>query len=177
MEETNKKINWNLDDILKIDDFENYYKETEKLTDKLEEYWEKLTPEMNEETFKEVVIFDEMLGQRVSRLGHRGGLWSAVDQKNSEARLLESKVDNLSLKYSEKARKINQWIKGLTIGGKAILDDSNANRLFAAVSDLTDNLWFTRKAAIHTLPLKEEEIIQNKDMNGVSALTNLRGLI
>lgn len=168
---------WNLDDVLKVEDFDEFYRKLEKELERVEEYVDKLDPEMSAADFKKMIEFEEELGDRAIRLGSLAFLMEAVDQKNSKAKLMKSRVQELGLKIAEKTRIIGHWIKGLPAKELKILNDKNAKRLFKSVPDLEYGLNYSREAAKYSLTLKEEGIVDNKDANGIGQLTSLRELI
>jgi oligoendopeptidase F len=170
-------VNWNLDDVCKKSDFDRLLKEMEGEIEVTEKWWEKLEPNMDGKEFEKFLKYDEELGEKFSKVGYLPMLMDSVDQKDSEARLMQTKATDLALKYNQKSRKIGHWLKGLEVEGKMTLDDVNAKRLFSVIPDLEYGLNYARQAAKHTLSQKEEEIIDNKDVNGSGALSDLRGLI
>ncbi len=172
-----QKIYWNLDDILKESEFDDYYQKTETMIGEIDGWVKKLSPNMSTKVFEEVMEFDENLGDRMSRLGYFPGLREEVNQKDQKAKLMKSKVDNLGLIYSKKARKIGHWLKGKEVEGLERLDDKNAKRLFGVIPELEYGLNYARLAAKHTLDEDKEDIVSNKDINGVSVLTDLRQII
>ena len=133
--------------------------------DKAIELWKQIS-------FKSV--FEEELGVKMSKLGYLPELIEAVNQKDQGAKLMKSRVDNLSLKISEIGRKLGFWIQGKR---EPILDDKNAKRLFATISDLEYGLKRSREGAKYSLQEKEESIIDHKDTNGVGVLGDLREMI
>lgn len=171
------KLNWNLGDILEKKDFEKNLDWIKKEMEKIDDFWKILDPKMNEKEFKKVILFDENLGQEIAKLNYLPHLILSTDQKNQEALMMEAKANDLSIKYSEKMRKINHWIKGKEIEGKEKLDDKNAERLFKGVDDLSYVLEHSRKAEKYTLKEREENIIGNKDSNGIDTVKQLRRMM
>jgi len=167
-------MKWNLDDILPVEKFDELYKEVEADLKILEKWVEKLDPEMSQEKFGEMLRFDEKMGVKLSRLGYLPHLMEAVNQKDQEAKLMKSKVENLGLKVSEIGMKIGFWIQGKR---EPKLDDKNANRLFATIPDLEYGLKRSREGARFSLSEREEQIINHKDVNGVGVLGDLREMI
>jgi oligoendopeptidase F len=170
-------LKWNLDDILKTDEFENLNQEILERIKETQKMVSRLSPNMPTGEFAKIIEYDEETGEKLSRLNYLPHLLEAVDQKNQIAKLFKSKADQISLQSEEVARKISHWIKGKQIDGLEILDDKNATRLFAAIPDLEYQLNYSRKAAKYTLNEAEEDIISNKDVNGIHPLKDLRGLI
>ena len=167
-------MKWNLDDILKANKFDDLYKEVEGEIKTLEKWVEKLDPKMSQKEFGEMLQWDEKLSVKMSRLGYLPHLREAVNQKDQEAKLMKSRVENLGLKISEIGMKIGMWIQGKR---KPILDDENAKRLFATIPDLEYGLKRSREGAKFTLEEREEQIINHKDVNGVGVLGDLREMI
>jgi len=170
-------MNWNLDDICPKEKFGELLAEVEKEAEELDSWWKKLNPGMKEEEFKKYIEFDQNFGQKMARAGYLPGLLEAINQKDSEARLMKGKIQDLGLAVAKKERKFDRWLKGLPVDGKEKLSDDQAKRLFKAVPDLEYGLNYGRLAAKHTLLEREEEIIDNKDIFGQGTISDLRGLI
>jgi oligoendopeptidase F len=130
--------------------------------------------EMSEKKFKEIIDSGEKLSNKLSRLGGLPSLMLTIETKNQQARLMETRISDLSLKMSEETIKFSHWMKGL---GKDSLDTKNAKRLFKSIPDLEYSLNYSRKGAKYTLKQNEEKIIMNKDTNLGSAVDDLRELI
>ncbi|MFA7301703.1 MAG: M3 family oligoendopeptidase [Candidatus Shapirobacteria bacterium] len=167
-------LKWNLDDILKKEDFDALYSEIEKDLTTLEGWVDKLVPKIDGKEFEKFLNFDEEMSIKVARLGSLPGLIETTDQKNSEAKFLTSKVEKLDLKISETMVKISAWLKGKR---EPMLDDKNAKRLFAVIPDLEYGLTYTRDKAKHSLSEEIENLIINKDMNGIEVVSELREMM
>lgn len=177
-----KKLFWKLDDILMVEKFDELYAEIEKDIEKIKSYFEELKPEMSEGKFRETMEFLETLSDLQSRLQYLPELMEATNYKDRKAKLMKAKAGDLGVKVSEEVVKIDRWIKGLELpsppeADSASLSDTNAKRLFGAVLELEDRLWYARKSAKFTLEEREEKIISNKDLNGNRALVDLRTLM
>lgn len=170
-------LKWNLEDICKPDQFEGLLEKIRKESLKTEDWWKKLSPRMKTEAFWEFIEFDQELAEKFSRLVYLPELMEATDNKDEKARLWKAKVNDLILEHNQRSRKIEHWLKGLAVNGKEKLDDKNAGRLFVAVPDMEYVLNYSRLAAKHTLGQSEEEIIDNKNVTGGEAISDLRGLI
>ena len=173
----NKNLNWNLDHVLKKQDFEKKLVEIEKEIEKIEGWWQILDSKMSERDFRKMMIFDEKIKEELAIINYLPHLILSVDQKNQEALQMEARANDLSLLYGEKARKIHHWIKGKKVEDREILDDKNAERLFLGVKELKYVLDQMRAAEKHTLNSHEENIISNKDANGVETVKQLRRMI
>ncbi len=167
-------MKWNLDDIMPVGKFDDLYKEVEDEIKTLEEWVEKVRPEMSQKEFGEMLRFNEELGVKIARLAYLPELMEAVNQKNQEAKLMKSRVDNLGLKISDIATRLGLWIQGKR---EPVLDDKNAKRLFSVIPDLEYGLKRSREGAKFSLSEREEQIIDHKDVNGVGVLGELREMI
>lgn len=167
-------MKWNLDDILPVNKFDELYKEVEDEIKTLEKWVERAKPEMSQKEFGEMLLFDEELGIKMSKLGYLPHLMEAVDQKDRAAKLMKNRVEDLSLKITEVSRKLGFWIQGKR---EPVLDEKNAKRLFATIPDLEYGLKRSREGAKFTLNEREEGIIDHKDVNGVGVLGDLREMI
>jgi oligoendopeptidase F len=169
--------NWNLDDIVKLDDFETLYKKTEKQILDYANIFEKLNPDMTEQEFVDYTKFHEEVVENLHKLGSRPALMEAADQKDSLALKLKNQVKDLEIKFSEAVQPISLWLKGKEVQGKEVLDDDNAKRLFASTPDLEYVYNYSRMMGKYSLDEKSENIMTAKDANGVRVITDLRDMI
>lgn len=170
-------LHWQTDDVLKIADFDALYKKLEDQLPRIDQWYDKLTPDMSTTDYVAMEDFFEALEVDFARLGCLPALLESVDQKSKRAKQLKSRARDLTVRYSEAARKVSLWLKGIELEGKTRLDDKNAARLFAATPDLEYSSNYARQLARYSLSESEENIITNKDANGLSVLTDLRSLI
>jgi len=168
---------WNLNDILPVEKFDELYDEIEKEMPMLDEWFGKLDPEMSTFEFKKLIDFEEKLDEKMSRLGTLPSLMKSVNQKDERAKLLQTKVENLVIKISPESRLISHWFQGKELPNKKTLDDKNAKRLFASIPDLKYVMNYSRLAGKYTLDHEMEELILNKDINGIGVVSELRSLI
>jgi len=68
-----KNSGWRLDDIFKVEDFGGKCREVEKELEKVEKWGKEVDPDMTEKKFREMMIFLEGLGEKVTRVEY---LWS-----------------------------------------------------------------------------------------------------
>jgi oligoendopeptidase F len=173
----NEAEKWNLSELGKVEDYDKLIADIDSNIAVVEKWWGKLSPTMSVKDFVAFMEYDEELDEKFAKLMYLPELMESTNQKDSQARLMKSKADDLALKFNKTSRKIGHWLKGLTVEGKDRLDDENAKRLFASIPDIEYGLTYGRMAAKYTLSQKEEEIIENKDVNGVGVVSDLRGLI
>jgi oligoendopeptidase F len=171
------QLKWDLEDILEGKNWEEVFKKTKEQVDKAEEWTNKLDPKMEEEEFRKLMLFLENLEEKLSRVGHYPYLKTATDQKDKKAWQLREKADDLGVEAGMKTRIIDQWIKGIAAVNGKKLDEKNAKRLFGAVKDLEYKLKRSREAAKYSLNQEEENIILNKDVNGIERIKELRTII
>lgn len=167
-------LKWNLDDILKKEDFDSLFEEIKKDAKELNDWVLKLKPDISNNEFEKFLNFDEKMSIKIARLGSLPGLMESINQKDSEAKFMRDKTEKLQLKVSETMVKISMWLKGLR---EPILDDKNAKRLFAVVKDLEYGLTYARDKATHTLSEEIENLIINKDLNGIGTVSELREMM
>jgi len=170
-------VQWNLDDILSLDQFDSLYAEVEAAIPECSLWLEKLTPAMPESLLQEYFAWHFELAEKVTRLYDRAALWESTDGKAGEPARLKARVQDLSIKLSEVERPSSMWFKGKAVAGRDLLDDTNAKRLFASIAGMEYPLHYSRLMAKHSLSLSEESIISHKDMTGTSVLIDLREAI
>lgn len=168
------KLNWNLDNIIKLEDFDGFYRSIESRLPMYDEFFKYMSPGMDSSKFLEFLEFDEKMLTDLEKLIKRASLMEAVNQKSEEAKMLLSRAKDLYQKHEDSSRKISHWIKGKTIGDKPPLDHSNAKRLFKSFPGLRYVLIKNRNSAKYTLSEEAESIIAEKDINGVNVLKELR---
>lgn len=168
---------WKLDDIVTVQGFDALHAEVEKDIERIGEFHAKLSPQMAAEDFQAYVAFDNAAGEKMSRLGHLPHLIESTDQNSQEAKLLQSRFEELQLKAANASRPLSHWLIGKEVEGKERLDDENAARLFSSVPKMQYSLQRDRQMAKHELSMPEEKIIAEKNMNGMDVLTSLRDFI
>ncbi|MBU2590077.1 MAG: M3 family oligoendopeptidase [Nanoarchaeota archaeon] len=172
-----EKLIWNLNDVLKVDDFDALYAKVEQDIEKLDIFYEKLSPDMSIEDFQDYVEFDEQLGEDYNRLDGLPHLALATNIEDNTAKKLFGRFQDIKIKYSEKNTKINLWLQGKEVDEKPVLDDENANRLFSSIPNLEYVLQDMRKQAKYSLTEPEEKMVTAKDANLKSPLLELRSEI
>lgn len=171
------EVRWRLDDLWPIDNWEKKIESLEKELKVMEKWLAALEPGMSGKDFRKIMMEDEELGDVVARLGMLPGLMEAVNQKDAKAKLWHRKITDLMLKFNLISIRIGRWLKGLPVEGKKMLDEKNAKRLFGAVPEIEDSLNFGWKLKQYSLEEREEDIVDNKDINGLGVLTDLRSLM
>ncbi len=167
-------LKWNLDDILSVEKFDEFFWEIQNDIGYYPQLIKKLDPRMEEELFKEIIDFDENLSEKISRLSYLPHLMETTNQKDQKAQILKSKADQIIVSYEEVSRKLFHWLKGKKVNELEILDNKNAERLFESIPDLEFQLKHNREASKYALNESEENIISNKNISGIFAVKDLR---
>ncbi len=169
-----KDIRWSLDDIAKSEEeFYSIIADIKDYAKKIQKFRERLSPGMPIETFKEIVMLEESLYERMARASSYAGLISSSDIKSQKAMKYSSMLDSLGIEVSDAIRFFSHWMKGKDVEKIKTLDDENAKRLFVAVPELEYVMSYARLAAKHTLSEREEGIIQKKEVNGIEVVSEL----
>ncbi len=169
--------NWKLDDIISLKDFDSLMATTKTQITQFDDYFAKMNPQMSDSDFVAFTRHHEICLEGIHRLGSRPALMEAADQKDSLANKLKNQVKDLEIYFGEKTQPISLWLKGKEVAGKTILDDTNAQRLFAANPDLEYVYNYSRLMGRYSLDEKSENIITAKDSNGTQIITDLRDMI
>lgn len=125
----------------------------------------KLNPEIDAETFLDVVRASEESTRIVNRIYAFAGLSFAGDTQDQNALSLMGRVQQFVAEMQNRTLFFNLWWKDL--------DDANAQRLMDASGDYRYYLEEIRHLKPHTLSEAEEKVINLKDVTGSSALINL----
>ncbi len=124
-----------------------------------------LSPDINQETFLEIVRKMEAIELFGSKLANYAGLYFAEDTQNQAAQLLQARVDQLVAELSNRLLFFSLWWKDLT--------DDAAQRLMGGAGDYRYWLEEMRHFKPHTLSEPEEKIVNIKNVTGFNALTTL----
>jgi oligoendopeptidase F len=125
----------------------------------------KLTPDIDAETFLDVVRVSEETTRIVNRVYAFAGLSFAADTQDQNAQSLIGRVQQFVAEMQNRTLFFSLWWKDL--------DDANAERLMSASGDYRYYLEEMRHFKPHTLSEAEEKVINLKDVTGSSALINL----
>jgi oligoendopeptidase F len=125
----------------------------------------KLKPDIEAETFLEVVRASEAMTRIVNRIYAFAGLAFAEDTQNQNAQSLMGRVQQFVAEMQNRTLFFSLWWKDL--------DGTNANRLMGASGDYRYYLDEMRHFKPHTLSEPEEKVVNLKDVTGSSALVNL----
>jgi oligoendopeptidase F len=125
----------------------------------------KLNPDIDAETFLDVVRASEEATRIVNRIYVFAGLSFNADTQDQNAQSLMGRVQQFVAEMQNRTLFFNLWWKDL--------DDTNAQRLMDASGDYRYYLEEIRHFKPHTLSEAEEKVINLKDVTGSNALINL----
>ena len=125
----------------------------------------KLNPDMDVDTFLDVVRASESTTRIVNRIYAFAGLSFAEDTQNQNAQSLLGRVQQFAAEMQNRTLFFSLWWKEL--------DDRNAERLMSASGDYRYYLEEMRHFKPHTLSEAEEKVVNIKDVTGSNALVNL----
>ncbi|MEE9598911.1 MAG: M3 family oligoendopeptidase [Anaerolineales bacterium] len=146
-------------------EFNGAMESVEDAVSKFEEIRPKLTADIDQDTFQEIVTELEEITIQIHRLAVFTGLWLTEDTQNQDALALQAKIDQFLVTLQNKIIFFNLWWKEL--------DQKNADRLMKTAGDLQYWLEEMRHFTPHTLSEPEEKVINIKDVTGFSALNTL----
>ena len=125
----------------------------------------KLSPDMDAETFLDVVRASEETARVVNRLYAFAGLSFAADTQDQNAQSLMGRVQQFVAEIQNRTLFFSLWWKDV--------DEASAERLMDASGDYRYYLETIRHFKPYTLSEAEEKVINLKDVTGSSALVNL----
>ncbi len=171
------KNRWNLKELLNGKSFEENISLLEKELKAFEIFLSKLSNNISENDYKQIVEHSEKMAADASRLSAYIGLTLSENTKSQEVMKCKSLFETFSIKYSDIVRKFDFWEKGLDTPKIQGLDEKNALRLSNLIKNRKDSFLYRRKLAGYSLQENEEKIIQRKDLNGINVVTELYGQI
>lgn len=125
----------------------------------------KLNPDMDAETFLEVMRASESTTRIVNRIFAFTGLSFSSDTQDQTAQTYMARVQQFAAEMQNRTLFFSLWWKEL--------DDANAARLMSASGDYRYYLEAMRNFKPYTLGEAEEKVINIKDVTGVGALETL----
>lgn len=125
----------------------------------------KLSPDMDKETFLEVVRASEATARIVNKIYAFTGLSFSSDTQDQTAQTYMARVQQFAAEMQNRTLFFSLWWKEL--------DEANAERLMSGAGDYRYYLEEMRHFKPHTLSEAEEKVINIKDVTGVGALETL----
>jgi oligoendopeptidase F len=173
MEEHNfEQSGWTLKALLPAhegSEFERILAELEQQVTRFEASRERLSPEISDEEFLELMRISEMIQITTTRLAAYANLWFSEDTQSQAALGFLGRMEQLSIEVQNRLLFFSLWWKGL--------DEKLARRLIAASGDYAYYLESLRRFKPYTLSESEEKIINLKHVNGPNALVKLYEMI
>jgi len=125
----------------------------------------KLSPDMDANTFLDVVRASESTARIVNRMYSFAGLAFAEDTQNQNAQTLIARMQQFAAEMQNRTMFFSLWWKEV--------DDKNAERLMKDSGDYRYYLEEIRHFKPHTLSEAEEKIVNIKDVTGMGAMIPL----
>jgi len=125
----------------------------------------KLNPDMDVNTFLDVVRASESTARIVNRMYSFAGLAFAEDTQNQNAQTLIARMQQFAAEMQNRVMFFSLWWKEV--------DEKNAERLMSGSGDYRYYLEEMRHFKPHTLTEAEEKIVNIKDVTGMGAMIPL----
>jgi len=167
-----QQTRWTLDDLLPAHEgpeLEHILAELERQVAQFEASRERLSPDIGQDEFLDLMRLYEVIYVKLVRLGGYAQLWFSEDTQSQAALGFLGRMEQLSTDVQNRTLFFSLWWKGL--------DDEPARRLVAASGDYAYYLESLRRFTPYTLSEPEERIINLKDVNGPHALVKLYQMI
>ena len=159
---------WNLDELFSGFDspeLQGAFDNVEEEVTSFEGVRDKLKPDMDVETFMQVVRASESITRTINRVYIFTGLSFYADTQDQTAQSYMARVQQFAAEMGNRTIFFSLWWKEL--------DEKNAERLMSEAGDYRYYLEEMRHFKPHTLSEAEEKIINIKDVTGASALNTL----
>ena len=163
-----KQEKWSLDNLYAGFDDPKVQKardQVEECVKAFEEIRSRLSPDLSEADFLEVLKDYEELYRLISRLAYFGFLRFNEDTQDQSAQTFQAQMQQLAAEVDNRTLFFKLWWKGL--------EDEPAERLMKASGDYRYWLEALRLQKPYTLSEPEEKVINLKDVNGPQALVTL----
>ena len=159
---------WNLGELFPAFDspeLQGAFDNVEEEVTSFEGVRDKLNPDIDKDTFLEVVKASESTTRIVNKIYAFTGLSFSSDTQDQTAQSYMARVQQFAAEMGNRTMFFSLWWKEL--------DEKNAERLMADAGDYRYYLEEMRNFKPHTLSEAEEKIINIKDVTGSGALTTL----
>ncbi|MFC2082020.1 oligoendopeptidase F, partial [Candidatus Bipolaricaulota bacterium] len=159
---------WSLDDIIPAEsgsERERAFAEIEAAAAALESKRPALVPEIEEQTFGEILGLVEKSATVTSLLDGYAILRLFADMTDQDAVAFRGRVEKTLADTSNRTLFFDLWWKAL--------DDANARRLLAVAGDNAYYLETLRSFAPYTFSETEERVINLKNVNGAAGMVTL----
>jgi len=163
---------WSLDDLISASAgpaMEAVFSELDEAVDQVVSRRETLGPSISEDAFVELLGWIEKVGYLARRLTGYATLWLAEKSTDQTALAFRGRVDKALAEARNRCLFFDLWWKRL--------EDTAVERLLPSSGDLRYHLETLRRFAPYTLSEKEEQIINIKDVHGISAMNTLYDML
>ena len=160
---------WNLKHIYDPMERDDLIKALREKVEKFKEHRPRLSKDMPEREFLNIIRDDEEISRICSRLSARAGLMLAEDTRDSKRTAHEAHVSQLCTEVGNDTMFFGLWFKDLP--------DDTASLLIAAAGQYGYMLERVRAFRQYTLGEKEERIISLKDLTGGESLTRVYDIV
>ncbi|NJC97538.1 MAG: M3 family oligoendopeptidase [Anaerolineae bacterium] len=159
---------WNLSELFpgfESPELQGAFDNVEEQVTSFEGVRNKLNPDMDTETFLEVVRASEAMTRIVNKVYAFAGLSFRADTQDQTAQTYLARVQQFAAEIQNRTLFFSLWWKDL--------DDANAGRLMSGAGDYRYYLEAMRNFKPYSLGEAEEKVVNLKDVTGSSALVNL----
>ena len=173
-----KKMRWNLEDILSWNNIDSKINELESMYSRYDEFYGQMHSDMSTKTFLEYSNFELGLMELYCLIKCRALFEFEIDSRKEDAWIILDRLRSFDSKFSEVTSNIISWIMGIDEKWKKGLDDENAVRLSNCLPEtLRYKFIKERKEAKYILSSTEERIITIKDATGIEILLDIKKVI
>ena len=120
--------------------------------------------------FTRMLRLTEELAAAASRIGAYAGLWFSENTQDQAALAFQGRIQQITTDARNRVLFFSLWWKGLPAPAAARL-------LAASPRALRHHLALERKATPHVLPERDEQLLNIKDVNGISGLTTVYSML
>lgn len=163
---------WTLEDMLPepgTPEMETFFQEVEARLSTFENLRDRLTPDIDEKRFLDILKSYEQLCADALLLTAYAYLWFAEDTAEQDALAFRSRVQQFVADMQNRTLFFDLWWKAL--------EDETTARLLPYAGDIRYYLEILRNFKPHTLTEPEEKAINLKNVNGIQAIITLYDMI
>ena len=158
---------WDLTHLLRDPekDYDALLKDVDSKVSRFEAWRDRLSSEMTDQAFQELLDLDEDIATSSSTLSAYAYLWFSENTQNLHARAFKTQVEERLTAFHNRMLFFDLWWQKV--------DDTDAARLLDASGDRRYHLESIRRFKPHTLSEPEEKIVNMKNITGRSAINTL----
>ncbi len=158
---------WDLSPLLKDPEVDGdlLFKNLDSLVSRFEAYRERLSPEIDDHSFQDILLLNEEITISSAKLGAYAYLWFSENTQSLEARAFKTRVEDRLTSLQNRMLFFDLWWQKV--------DEANAVRLLEASGDQRYHLESIRRFKPHTLSEPEEKIVNLKNITGRTAVNTL----